>query len=172
MAVSTKTSKIISAANVAYKKVTSQALHNSNLKDIQITSFSDDLTSMTAELKLARQHLNKNGTLHGGCATTIIDELTFVNLAFYRGIETVAATSSHSGAASVKIDVNFMSPAREGDVIEINSRLVKVGKRLVFVSAEILNKSKNNQIVASGQQVISIDPKSLANTDEISKAKL
>lgn len=156
MALASKTANLVALANAAVKKLTFDIGFNHALRHIRVVSFSEDVTRMTAEMKLTKEHLNKLGTLHGGCATTIIDELTFLNYALHRG----HLRKEHS--LSVRLEVNFMTTAKEGDLIEINSQLVKVGKRLAFVSAEITNKSKDNKVVAIGQQIISIDPKAMS----------
>lgn len=150
-----RTIKLIEIANSTLKSLTAHNGFNKTLDNLQVTEFSYDLTEMRAQVEVTQEHLNNHGSLHGGCATTLIDELTFLNHALHRGYK--SWTEEHS--LSVRLDVNFMSPAFEGDILQINSSLDKVGRRLTFVSAKILNKSRDDRIVAIGQQIISLDPK-------------
>lgn len=153
MASSGRVGRLISLANQAIKSCTSEKTYDHIIRSVRITNFAEDASRMTAELTVAQEHLNRAGTIHGGCTTTLIDELTGFNFLAHRGdFETDPSTS-------VQLEVKFLTPAVEGDVIEIHSTVVKAGKRLYFLKADLYNRSKEDKIIATGQHILSIDPK-------------
>lgn len=142
-------------ANESLKLISSANSFNSILKKVVITNFSNDFTKMNAHFVVNEEHLNRQGTLHGGCATTIVDMMTAYNYLGHLG-----DFSSFPGL-SVTLDVKFLTPAFEGDLIEVETCLVKRGKSLCFANALLFNKNKNGQLIASGQQILAIGMKSI-----------
>ena len=50
------------------------------------------------------------------------------------------------------VDFNrYLSPAKEGDIIEIDAECLKVGKTLAFATVDIRNKSNGDRLVAQGR---------------------
>lgn len=148
---SDKIRKMITIANQGLKLVTSDGTFNSVLNGMKITGFTEDATKMTSEMVVKHEHLNRQGTLHGGCITTIVDVMTGMNFLAHQGMITYAL--------SVQLDVKFLTPALEGDLIEIHSSVVKPGKSLYFLRADLLNKTRDSKIVACGTHIMSINPK-------------
>ena len=153
MAGSGRASRLVALANQAIKNLTTEQTYDHPIRKIRITDFSDDGSKMTAEFVVAKENLNRMGTLHGGCTTTIIDELTGFNMMAHRG------DLDNDPSTSVQLEVKFLTPAMEGDLVEVRSSVVKAGKRLYFLKADLYNRSKQDQIVAAGQHIVSIDPK-------------
>lgn len=151
MASSSKIAKMVSLANQGLKIITTDGRFNSVLKNARITDFTEDGIKMTSEMQVLHEHLNRQGTLHGGCITTIVDLMTGMNFLAHQGTITYAL--------SVQLDVKFFTPALEGDLIEIHSSVIKPGKRLYFLQADLLNKTRENKLIARGNHIMSINPK-------------
>nr|CAH7744352.1 unnamed protein product [Callosobruchus chinensis] len=92
-----------------------------------------------AELKVAEEHTNPMGGLHGGCSATLVDNISsFAFLSHEKG-----------GAASVSVDMHmtYMKGAVVGDTIEIDARTKRVGKTLAFLEVDIRNKDTGDLLV-------------------------
>lgn len=145
--------KLLSLTNNALKIIASDGSFNSWMNGASVTHFSDDTYRMKGELIVPKKLLNPQATFSGGAITTFIDILTSTHLMAHRGDLVTFPI------LSVNLEVKFMSPALAGELVELNSLIVKSGKRLTFISAELYNKSQNNKIVAVGHHTLSIDPK-------------
>lgn len=95
------------------------------------------------------EHANLRGTLHGGMTATIIDEIS--TFAFNSYQIQMTNEPPKFGSASVEMSISFMGPVRVGDTILIEAWTEKVGKNLAFLSVNIFNKNKDNQLVATGK---------------------
>lgn len=144
--------KLVGLANQALKIIASDGSFTSIMKTATITNFTDDGSRMKSELVISKEHLNPQGTFSGGAITTFIDFMTGLNYMGNRG-DLVSFP-----VLSVQLEVKFMSPALEGDLVKCDSFVLKSGKRLVFMSAELYNATRNNKVVATGQHILSIDP--------------
>ncbi|VEN60186.1 unnamed protein product [Callosobruchus maculatus] len=92
-----------------------------------------------AELKVAEEHSNPMGGLHGGCSATLVDNVSsFALLSHEKG-----------GAASVSVDMHmtYLKGAVVGDTIEIDARTTRVGKTLAFLEVDIRNKDTGDLLV-------------------------
>ena len=135
----------------ALKLMTSEATFNRNLDRVTILSSGDG--RLTAEMLVQREHLNRRGTLHGGLACTLVDIMS--NLAFLssRSVDEMAFPG-----VSVDLNVSFLSPVAEGETILVTATTLRQGKRLAFLSVDIMNKSRN-QMAAVGRHVLAVDPR-------------
>lgn len=84
-------------------------------------------------------HLNGAGTLFGGQALAWIDEEAAIFAA-------CQLNSSHLVTKFMSA-VDFMAPARQGDLVEIGAALVAVGRTSITVSCTLRNKSTQEDIV-------------------------
>jgi acyl-CoA hydrolase len=84
-------------------------------------------------------HLNGANTLFGGQALAWIDE----EAAIYAACQTRTA----SLVTKVMSAIDFKAPAHLGDIIEIGTDLVKIGRTSITVSATMRNKSTKNVIL-------------------------
>ncbi|XP_046588395.1 acyl-coenzyme A thioesterase 13 isoform X1 [Neodiprion lecontei] len=86
-------------------------------------------------------HLNGGGTLHGGFTATLVD-----------CISTYALMTTGTGApgVSVNINVSYLNAASPGEVIVVDAKTCKAGKRLAFLEVE-LSKKDGGRLVARGQ---------------------
>ncbi|CAG7717783.1 unnamed protein product [Allacma fusca] len=97
--------------------------------------------SLSASMKVEKIHVNRGGALHGGMTSTIIDSMSTMALMTYPEVP--------SPGVSVALNVSFLKAVPEGQEILIRATTDKVGKRLAYLTVDILNKSSGD-IVAKG----------------------
>jgi acyl-CoA hydrolase len=85
------------------------------------------------------QDLNPNKTLFGGTLLAWIDE----EAALY---SIVQLESKHVVTKFIS-EINFMSSAKEGDVVEIGMDVVKFGKTSLVLKCEVRNKMTHETII-------------------------
>ena len=107
------------------------------LKDIKFVSATHG--SVKAYLEVKEVHINSKGTLHGAVSACITD--CFGGLA-------VATTGLEKTGVSIDIHTTYVSAAKLGDTLEIESKANKVGRNLAFTSVEI--RHRGGDIVATG----------------------
>lgn len=97
------------------------------------------------------EDLNGAGTLFGGKALAWIDE----EAAIFASCQ----LSSKNLVTKLISEVNFVSPAYMGDILEIGCDLIKIGETSITVSCTIRNKSTQHEIVKVDKIVfVNIDP--------------
>ena len=72
--------------------------------------------------------LNSHGTLHGGILMKWVDESC--------GMDAKVMTSKVCATRHIS-SINFVSTARLGDIVEVNTKHVRTGKTSVTFSAEV-----------------------------------
>ena len=100
------------------------------------------------------EDLNPNGTLFGGKLLAWIDE----EAALYANIQ----LENQHIVTKYMSEINFMSSARQGDIIEIGIEIVKFGKSSLTLDCEVRNKMTR-------QTIITVDNIVLVNLDENGK---
>ena len=100
------------------------------------------------------EDLNPNGTLFGGKLLAWIDE----EAALYANIQ----LENQHIVTKYMSEINFMSSARQGDIIEIGIEVVKFGKSSLTLNCEVRNKMTRKTI-------ITVDNIVLVNLDENGK---
>ncbi|KAG9321505.1 hypothetical protein KVV02_001938 [Mortierella alpina] len=95
--------------------------------------------SILCELQVEKQHLNRLGGCHGGLLSTVVD---------IGGSLAIAAENMHATGVSTDLNISFISGARIGDKLSINSRCDKIGGTLAYTSVEIKTGDK---LVALGR---------------------
>ena len=83
--------------------------------------------------------MNSKGTLHGTVSVCIID---------WAGGLAIASTGRDKTGLSTDIHTTFTSTAKEGDLLEIEGRVTKLGSSLGFTTIEI--RKKDGSVVANG----------------------
>ncbi len=104
------------------------------------TILSAEEGEIALELTIREEFCNPVGQLHGGLSSLIIDECIGIAVFSY-GEPTFYST--------VNLAVDFLSSVRLGEVVIINAKVLKKGRRLVNAYCEIINKS-NGRIAAKG----------------------
>ena len=102
------------------------------------------------------EDLNANGTLFGGKVLAWIDE----EAALY----TIIQLESKKVVTKFMSEINFMSTAVEGDIVEIGIEVVKFGKSSLNLNCEVRNKMTHETIVT-------VDNIIMVNLDDKGKPK-
>lgn len=85
------------------------------------------------------EDLNANGTLFGGKVLAWIDE----EAALY----SIVQLESKKIVTKYISEINFMSNAEEGDIVEIGIEVVKFGTTSITLNCEVRNKMTHESIV-------------------------
>ena len=102
------------------------------------------------------EDLNPNKTLFGGTLLAWIDE----EAALYSIIQ----LESPNVVTKYISEINFMSSAKQGDIIEIGIDVVKFGKSSLVLKSEVRNKMTR-------ETIITVDNITMVNLDENGKPK-
>ena len=88
-----------------------------------------DNDGLTVEYSVRPEQCNPAQVLHGGIAAAMMDDLVGATVYNYTG-------RYH---ASVNLSVDYLLPARVGEIITARSRLVRRGRRLVHAECALTN---------------------------------
>jgi acyl-CoA thioesterase YciA len=100
--------------------------------------------------------LNAGGTLFGGqCLSWVDEESAIVAISTLKTKQVVTKCMS-------KID--FKAPARLGDIVEVGTRVVKIGTSSITISCTIRNMS-------TGQEIVTVDEIVFVHVGEDGKSK-
>jgi acyl-coenzyme A thioesterase 13 len=109
------------------------------LEKVKITAGGNG--QLTAIMTVGEEHQNRGGFMHGAMTTLLVDSLSGLALLSYPNIT--------SAGVSVNINMSYMKAVAVGQEIVIKASTEKVGKRLAFLTVDILNK-ETGDIVAKG----------------------
>ncbi|UNI13933.1 hypothetical protein JDV02_000622 [Purpureocillium takamizusanense] len=112
------------------------------LPTIRLESASHDGLVVTS-LTLTPTHVNSKGGLHGAVSATIID--------FTTGLAIAATDLRETTGASVDMHISYLSTARVGDRVRVETRAERVGGSLAFVTVRIV---KVDDDAAEGREVV------------------
>ena len=102
-------------------------------------------------LVLEERHTNPNGVMHGGVVATIMDSAAAVALGRLRG-EKMRRSNPH---ATVEMNVGLIAPARPGDELVIEGRVLKLRRSVAFCEAEARRVS-DGELIAKGRFTFAI----------------
>ncbi|KAL7231085.1 hypothetical protein ACSBR2_009371 [Camellia fascicularis] len=85
--------------------------------------------------------LNTGNFLHGGATASLVDVV---------GSAVIYTVGAPFTGVSVEINVSYLDAAYVGEEIEIESKVLRVGKAIAVVSVE-LRKKKTGKIIAQGR---------------------
>ena len=111
-------------------------IYNFLLSNIDVVAASHG--TVTARLKVGKEHLNSKGTLHGTVSACLTD---------WAGGLAIASTGLDKTGVSTDIHTIYISTAKEGDDLEVVGRATKVGKTLAYTTIEIVKLSADGQRV-------------------------
>lgn len=98
--------------------------------------------TIRARLQLDKNHTNSKGSLHGTMTACIIDWVAGMVIASYGSTYTGMSTDIH---------VSYLAGAKEGEILEITGRSMKMGGTFAFVSADITKvKDGESVVIATG----------------------
>lgn len=98
----------------------------------------------SAQFKVADEHLNRYGVLHGGFTASLIETVTS---------EALLARPNCPFGVSVEMHVTFMKGARPGDEVLVDASPVRSGKNFAFMECELRHK-RDNSIIARGTHTV------------------
>jgi acyl-coenzyme A thioesterase 13 len=87
---------------------------------------------MSVEFDIRKDMTNPAGVLHGGAAAAIMDEVAGI-LVYSLGRE--------FAYTSVNLNCDFLNPAREGEVLLANARVIRAGRNIIHCECEIITTS-------------------------------
>ena len=85
------------------------------------------------------EDLNANGSLFGGKLLSWIDE----EAALY----TIIQFENNKVVTKYMSEINFMSSAKQGDIVEIGMEVVKFGNSSIVLKCEVRNKMTHETII-------------------------
>jgi uncharacterized protein (TIGR00369 family) len=92
-------------------------------------------------LRITREHLATPASAHGGVIAALVDAAL--------GVAALSAVYKENKVVStVEYKLNFMSPVALNDEIKAIATVEQKGKRILVVSCDIVNTSRNNCMVA------------------------
>ena len=98
-----------------------------------------DAGSVTYTLKVQKNHLATPGFVHGGVLTTMLDATMGA------GALTLVADQEQV-VSTIEMQVNFLLSAKIDETLVCTSTLIRKGRKVIFMKAEIRNEQ--NQLVA------------------------
>jgi len=94
-------------------------------------------------MKVKAEHLATPGFLHGGVITTMLDATMGA------GALTLVARNNQV-VSTIEMQVNFLHAAKQGEELIATSKLIRLGKKVIFMHAEIKTESNLTLAVANG----------------------
>ncbi|XP_034480847.1 acyl-coenzyme A thioesterase 13 [Drosophila innubila] len=98
------------------------------------------------EFTVEDEHLNHEGSLHGGLMATIVDHITSYAL---------MTKGSHPGVSS-SLNVNYLAAAKCGDIVEVDANTVHAGRKMAYIDC-VLRIKQNGKVIAKGGQTKFVD---------------
>lgn len=98
-----------------------------------IESHDAESGALTAGFSLGSQFLNDNGVVMGGIVTAALD--------LAMAMSVMARTAEDAAVATTNIQMQFFRPCLPGKYVA-RSRLVKIGKRIAFCEAQLLDSTQ------------------------------
>lgn len=129
--------------NEFYKIITSSASYDSWIK---LNFLSGGGGQCVAEMRVAEEHINMMGTLHGGCTASLVDVVSTVALMS----QCQGLTSMPVAGVSVDLNITYLKAAKLGEDILIDAKTLKAGQNLAFLSVDIRNKA-DGSLIATGK---------------------
>jgi acyl-coenzyme A thioesterase 13 len=93
--------------------------------------------SLTMEFLVRKEMCNPGGILHGGVATSMMDDIIGL---------TVFSMGNQIFYSSVNLSVDFLFSAKPDEKLIVKSKIVRLGKKIAHAEGEIRNEA--GQIIA------------------------
>ncbi|XP_027338629.1 acyl-coenzyme A thioesterase 13-like [Abrus precatorius] len=98
---------------------------------------------VVCSMKIPPRLLNSGNSLHGGATAALVDVVGSA------AIPTVGYSAANTGV-SVEINVSYLDAAYADEEIEIEARVLRVGKAVAVISVEF-RKKKTGKVFAQGR---------------------
>ncbi|EJD75297.1 hypothetical protein LOAG_17525 [Loa loa] len=115
----------------------------------KIRAVSASADRIVVEMVVEEEHINSKKTLHGGQTAALVDMIT---------ARAVGMTVRDKVMVSVELAVSYLLPVKLGETVEIEGKVLKIGRNIAFTEAEFRRKG-DNRIVAKGKHTIAFIPK-------------
>jgi uncharacterized protein (TIGR00369 family) len=99
----------------------------------------DGTHELTYKMVIKKEHLSSPDSCHGGALSAFMDAVLGVPVLAY-------AVSLDMLCSTVEFKMNFLGPAKEGDIIIGKNTIDFKGKSLVVSSATLINQTSNAPI--------------------------
>lgn len=100
-------------------------------------------------LQISEKHLATPVAAHGGCVAALMDATL--------GVAALTSVCEEMKVVStVNMNMNFLLPALVGDILIGKGKVVKAGKRILFVEAQIFNLKED--LIAFGSATMNAYP--------------
>ncbi|XP_068660700.1 uncharacterized protein [Aristolochia californica] len=96
--------------------------------------------------KVPARLLNNENSLHGGATFSLVDLV---------GSAAIFAAGSPSVKGSLEINVSYLDAAYLDEEVEIDAKVLRMGKTIAVVNVE-LRKKKTGKIIAQGRHTMSL----------------
>ncbi|KAF7834085.1 acyl-coenzyme A thioesterase 13-like [Senna tora] len=96
---------------------------------------------VVCSMKIPRRLLNTHNSLHGGATATMVDLV---------GSAAICTMGAPTVGVSVEINVTYLDAAYADEDIEIEAKILRIGKAIAVVSVEFKNK-KTGKVFARGR---------------------
>ncbi|GAA5817451.1 hypothetical protein MFLAVUS_010998 [Mucor flavus] len=94
---------------------------------------------VSAEFEVEKHHLNRLESVHGGLLATVVD---------IGGSLAIASKGLFATGVSTDINISYISGVKQGEMIQVEARVDKLGKTLAFTTVDLFS---NGRLVASGR---------------------
>ena len=92
-----------------------------------------DQKSVELEFTVRKEMTNPVGMLHGGVICGMIDECMGINF-FCLGSEYFYP--------SINLNVDFFTAAKEGEIVVVRTQVIKQGKSIINIKADVINNKR------------------------------
>ncbi len=123
-------------------KIYSQTNKFGQLIGIDLVKFEED--EIRYKLIISDKHLATPTTAHGGVLSAYMDGIL--------GLAALYVSSEHGNLVStVEFKINYLQPARKGDVLIGIGKIISAGKRIIIAQGEIINEVSGEKVaIATG----------------------
>jgi len=99
----------------------------------------------TISYEIRKEMTNPLGTIQGGVMAALIDDT--MGLAFYTLFQKNMYTSTN-------LNVNFLFGAREGEVVTVKAKMVRMGKKIANIECKVYNEKGDIITTATSNLVV------------------
>ncbi|HVD97895.1 MAG TPA: PaaI family thioesterase [Cytophagaceae bacterium] len=103
---------------------------------------------LVAEFIVRKEMTNGIGTLHGGVIAGILDDIMGA---------TVVSLGDPNFYTTVNLTVDYFYPGKENDLLTAKAFIIKKGKQIHHVQAELWNLSTNKMLAKGNSNLLRID---------------
>lgn len=101
--------------------------------------------SVAFQFMVRKEMTNPVGMLHGGVISGMIDDCIGVNF-FILGQEYFYPT--------INLNVEFFSPASEGETVIVKTQVIKQGKTVINIKADVINESTKKLVAQATSNLV------------------